>query len=1203
MTRQTARSTMKVDRLFIHLSKFPPMQFPPAARFPRCEFHILADVRERYKFDESLFSSNGNVIFPNFHAARIFAKKLNDARDLASHPERAVKAGQLNAMGLIDEIYHYIIRLYEESANPGVLERAHKHLNEALSSSDVRGTAESFVALFPPSAVYRGKSSPEKYLAAKIEGRPNVLITLEELVMLYLTNFNPAIVHMNEVFTDEELASRTKYKSVLSALEAFFAAEPKFGPDNQALFDLLRAPMLAHPDSLEAQLGFIKKKWGMLLSSTFMDRILGSMDLIEEETKIVFGGPGHTAVPEYLTTESTRHLNYGSFEAERFTADLDWMPRVVLLAKNTYVWLAQLSKKYQRSISRLDEIPDEELDQLARWNFTGLWLIGLWERSSASQKIKQWTGNPEAVPSAYSLYDYEIAWDLGGEGAFQNLSHRAWQRGIRLAGDMVPNHMGIYSKWIVEHPEYFIQSDYSPFPNYSFSGGNLSENSSIQLRIEDGYWSRKDAAVVFQRIDNNTGRTTYIYHGNDGTNMPWNDTAQLDLLKTEVREAVIQSIFHVARRFSIIRFDAAMTLTKKHFQRLWYPQPGTGGDIASRADHALGKERFDELFPVEFWREVVDRINQYMPGTLLLAEAFWLMEGYFVRTLGMHRVYNSAFMHMLMKEENENYRLLIKNTLEFNPEILKRYVNFMNNPDEQTAIAQFGKDDKYFGVAVMLVTLPGLPMFGHGQVEGFTEKYGMEYKRAYYDEYPDEHLVRRHEHEIFPIMAKRYLFSQVTHFELYDFHDPKGHVNHNVFAYTNRTDAERALILYHNKYEECKGRIKWSVPKSVSVDGGGRKIERASLGDALGINGGEKIYYVFKDYKSNLEYIRSGKELHEDGMFAELRAFQYQIFLDFREVYDSTGEYEQLARKLQGKGVPSVQRELEDVRQEQIRKSVELLFSRGDLSTLKSLLVITGTRRSKVAWGDKVSAHAEALYQSVSDYLHVQADPVKISQELGGDIDVVRSLWSLVQTPSVKKSRKKKEKSETESDIILKELEDPRRHILLLSWLVAGKLSHFRPPDTVDERKVDIYERIGLERALEKVMSSVFSTDIEAMRALTLLRIMVKHHAFLYDSVGSAKMPSIDRFLNDYDVRDFIKVNHFKDTWFFNKESFEELLHWLLIPALVSSARKLESSAPKLSDITNLCLVVDTLLGLSDRSGYQIEKLRMLLSGEDTRRK
>ena len=84
-----------------------------------------------------------------------------------------------------------------------------------------------------------------------------------------------------------------------------------------------------------------------------------------------------------------------------------------------------------------------------------------------------------------------------------------------------------------------------------------------------------------------------------------------------------------------------------------------------------------------------------------------MLEGYFVRTLGMHRVYNSAFMHMLRDEDNAGYRRVLKETLEFDPEILKRYVNFMNNPDEKTAVEQFGKGDKYFGVATLLATLPG----------------------------------------------------------------------------------------------------------------------------------------------------------------------------------------------------------------------------------------------------------------------------------------------------------------------------------------------------------------------------------------------------------------------------------------------------------------------------------------------------------------
>jgi hypothetical protein len=157
------------------------------------------------------------------------------------------------------------------------------------------------------------------------------------------------------------------------------------------------------------------------------------------------------------------------------------------------------------------------------------------------------------------------------------------------------------------------------------------------------------------------------------------------------------------------------------------------------------------------------------------------MEGYFVRTLGMHRVYNSAFMIMLRDEDNAKYRSVIKNTLEFDPDIMKRYVNFMSNPDERTAIDQFGKGDKCFGVAAMMSTLPGLPMFGHGQIEGFTEKYGMEYRWPRYEENPDRWLVERHEREIAPLLKRRWLFAESGNFLLYDFFTPNGSVRMRIF--------------------------------------------------------------------------------------------------------------------------------------------------------------------------------------------------------------------------------------------------------------------------------------------------------------------------------------------------------------------------------------------------------------------------------------
>src|SRR3954464_1302622 len=287
--------------------------------------------------------------------------------------------------------------------------------------------------------------------------------------------------------------------------------------------------------------------------------------------------------------------------------------------------------------------------------------------------------------------------------------------------------------------------------------------------------------------------------------MPWNDTAQLNYLNPEVREAVIQTILHVARQFPVIRFDAAMTLTKRHFQRLWYPEPGTGGAIPTRAESGLSREEFSAAMPAEFWREVVDRVAAEAPNTLLLAEAFWLLEGYFVRTLGMHRVYNSAFMVMLRDEDNGKYRQVMKNTLEFDPEVLRRFVNFMNNPDERTAVDQFGSSDKYFGVCTLMITMPGLPMIGHGQIEGFSEKYGMEYRRAYWDERPDPWLVERHEREIVPLLRRRYLFAGVENFNLYDFVGAQGGVNEDVFAYSNRVGDERSLVVVHNKFASARG--------------------------------------------------------------------------------------------------------------------------------------------------------------------------------------------------------------------------------------------------------------------------------------------------------------------------------------------------------------------------------------------------------------
>ncbi len=1171
---------------------------------PEFEFHISRQARDHYQFDEIIFSQAGNVIFADFHAARVFARKMNQKRDVINFPETVVRAGQINAMGLIDEILHLVIGLYRQQVSPKVMQDALEWLVGMLGKETIDHTLLQFVLEFPPMAVYRRQLSAEDYLNSATNGMSNRAIALEELLMLWLANANPAFSPFQELFDDSNLSKNTTYRRLIPLMHAFFETQPPFGPDNQNLMDMLRAPAIHSPHSLADQLEFIRRHWGALLGK-YLFRLLSSLDLIKEEEKLAFLGPGQARVYDFTGME---------LEPERYSPDKDWMPSLVLIAKNAYVWLDQLSKTYQRPIQQLNHVPDEELDRLAQWGFTGLWLIGLWERSMASRQIKQLRGNPEAVASAYSLMDYQIAADLGGDDAYQNLRQRAWHRGIRLASDMVPNHMGIDSHWLIEHPDWFISQDYSPFPSYSFDGTNLSWDQRVGIYVEDHYYNNTDAAVVFKRVDFWTGQQKYIYHGNDGTSMPWNDTAQLNYLKPEVREAVIQTILHVARKFPVIRFDAAMTLAKKHYQRLWFPEPGTGGAIPSRAEHGLTKEQFDAAMPVEFWREVVDRVAQEVPDTLLLAEAFWLMEGYFVRTLGMHRVYNSAFMNMLRDEKNAEYRLVIKNTLEFDPEILKRYVNFMNNPDERTAVDQFGKDDKYFGICTMMATLPGLPMFGHGQVEGYTEKYGMEYRRAYWDENPDEYLVERHKRQIFPLLKKRYLFSQAQDFLLYDFYSPEGYVNEDVFAYSNRAGSERGLVVYHNKFATAKGWIRISAAYLVKSETGEHMLVQKRLGEGLGLTNDGNSYCIFRDMVNNLEYMRNSKEMYEKGLYIELEAYKCQVFTSFREVQDNEWhQYANLAAYLNGRGVPSIDEALKEAFLQPIHQAYREVVNAGYFRWVISNRILNLAAVSEI--NELPDSLTQVVHEAMGKYTYLMEE-IKRSTHTGGEVQPIvnlatQSLLTSFYLPvfhekfPLPRSRYYRQlvKFLHSGNILTSPWKngDAYAWSVLMGWLFTAPLGKIVTDDGFEEISRSWIDEWMLNKIMVSAMSDLGLDEKSKWRAITLIKLLTSHHAW-WNLAGTDRGKSkkgagydiLTSVLADGDAMAYLGVNRFQDILWFNKESFEDLLWWLMVIACVeiSAALAEAGEGDKVAkSILPAYKMISSLLTAAEASGYKMEKL------------
>jgi len=559
----------------------------------------------------------------------------------------------------------------------------------------------------------------------------------------------------------------------------------------------------------------------------------------------------------------------------------------------------------------------------------------------------------------------------------------------------------------------------------------------------------------------------------------------------------------------------------------------------------MTKEEFDRHMPNEFWREVVDRVAQEAPDTLLLAEAFWLLEGYFVRVLGMHRVYNSAFMNMLRDEENAKYRQVMKNTLEFDPQILKRFVNFMNNPDEEPAVVQFGKGDKYFGVCTMMVTLPGLPMFGHGQIEGFAEKYGMEFRRAYWDEHPDPDLIARHEREIFPLMRRRYLFAEVDHFTLYDVFTPEGHVNEDVFAYSNRAGEERALVVYHNRFAEARGWIKTSVAFAVKENGEKRLVQR-TLAEALALPNDPDAFVLAREHVSGLEVIHNARDLHERGWYVELGAYKTQVFLDFRVVYDTDGTWRAVYERLAGRWVPNLEEERERVRREPVVAAL--------CDALQALIADASLANGRIPQDATIPyTDGEFLRKRLAALPRI-SDLIALLQEQEEEdaLAAARSLTAVLQ--------------------------QPRSTAIALAWAVLAAFDRWAR--AAGEPSVEEWwEKWGLREALAQVLGE----DGDLVIALvTSEQWPVANKG---DEEAASKWPVTDTPL----LRRWLNVHEYEGVWWFRKEPFEVWVGWMFFVQVVEMLAAGADEDTWVEETVRLYRTARALLAHAEEIGWRWE--------------
>jgi len=455
----------------------------------------------------------------------------------------------------------------------------------------------------------------------------------------------------------------------------------------------------------------------------------------------------------------------------------------------------------------------------------------------------------------------------------------------------------------------------------------------------------------------------------------------------------------------------------------------------------------------------------------------------------------------------------------------------------------------------------------------------MEYRRAYWDEHVDEDLVRRHEHELFPLMRRRYLFSGVEHFAFYDFHTPAGHVDENVFAYSNRAGGDRSLVFYNNAYNTTSGWVKRSTGLNQGRGDDGHIVSK-SLADSLGLRREDNVFYAFRDHRDGLEYIRHSKQLCDEGMFVDLHGYHWHAFIDWREIVDTDGSWGDLAWRLEGRGVESLDYER---RARELAPLLDAFRAHFHAARLESLLHLPETHATESQVADMLRRPLDELLRAfaVHTTVHDEADAL-LPPCVYGVLHIHRELTL----------HRRHEMDTAAADGI----EDRER------WLTAAAYALLKPVSVAIARGGDVHDGAAwldmwlMARDLQSALAHALGDGWRGTQAALAVRTALRfaEHGLHRVDAPPALLAQFQHVLDDPDAQRYLQFNEHDGVLYFNRERYEALVQ-LFGDVRAPAFDRVHAKTALCAEIDEERAALRSLAEAAECGGYRVERLREYL--------